>query len=159
MRLCDNASKTPSLLNEIVAGLQAPDEALVGDCAEVLTQVAQENPPLVIPYAEVLSILLIHKNTRVRWEATHALAQIARPSPASITHLIPLLVQLNRNDASVIVRDHATDALANYASTGKSAAECVYPYLVEMLTLWGGKQAGSCFTRFGQCCSIPAFQA
>jgi hypothetical protein len=132
----------PHLLKEIAAGLMESEDALVGDCAEVLTQVAQENPTLIVPYAEVLSLLLVNKNTRVRWEATHALALIARSSPASITPLVPILVQLNRNDASVIVRDHATDTLANYASTGKSAAECVYPYLIEMLTLWDGKQAG-----------------
>ncbi len=132
----------PQLLNQIAEGLQAPELALVGDCAEVLTLVAQEDPALVVSYAQALSVLLIHKNTRVRWEATHALALIASSSHASITSLVPTLVQLNRNDASVIVRDHATDTLANYASTGKSAAVCVYPYLVEMLTLWNGKQAG-----------------
>jgi HEAT repeat protein len=130
------------LITEIAAGLKQPEAALVGDCAEVLTQVAQENPALVVPYADSLSVLLMHKNSRVRWEVTHALALIATSSPASITPLVPILVQLNRNDASVIVRDHATDTLANYAYTGKAAAECVYPYLVEMLTLWDGKQAG-----------------
>lgn len=134
--------ENPRLLNEIAAGLLEPEPALVGDCAEVLTMVAEDNPVLVIPYADSLLVLLLHKNSRVRWEGAHALALIATSSPSTITPLVPILVQLNRTDTSVIVRDHATDALANYATTGKSAAECVYPYLVEMLTLWGGKQAG-----------------
>ena len=138
--------ETPQLLIEIAAGLKEPEAALVGDCAEVLTQVAQENPALVVPFADSLSLLLMHKNSRVRWEVTHALALIATSSPASITPLVPILVQLNRHDASVIVRDHAIDTLANYASTGKAAAECVYPCLVEMLTLWDGKQAGHALT-------------
>jgi hypothetical protein len=47
-----------------------------------------------------------------------------------------------QTDASVIVRDYATDAIANYASTSIAAAECAYPLLKETLTLWGGKQAG-----------------
>jgi hypothetical protein len=130
------------LLDEVVAGLQAPEAALVGDCAEVLTEVARDNPTLVVPYSDSLSALLVHKNSRVRWEATHALALIATSAPAKISLLVPILVQLIRTDHSVIVRDHATDALANYASTGAAAAECVYPYLIEMLTLWDGKQAG-----------------
>jgi hypothetical protein len=138
--------ENPHLLSGIAAGLKEPEAAIVGDCAEVLTQVAQENPDLVVPYADSLSVLIIHKNHRVRWEAIHALALIATSSPANITPLVPILAQLNRTDTSVIVRDHATDTLANYAATGKSAAESVYPYLVEMLTLWDGKQAGHALT-------------
>jgi hypothetical protein len=138
--------QNPALLNEIATGIKEPEAALVGDCAEVFTQVAQEYPAMVVSYAAILSTLLVHKYTRVRWEATHALALIASSSPGSITPLVPILVELNRTDASVIVRDHATDTLANYASTGKSAAECVYPYLVEMLTLWDGRQAGHALT-------------
>lgn len=134
--------ENPHLLNEIAAGLLELEPALVGDCAEVLTKVAEDNPLLVVPYADSLPVLLLHKNSRVRWEAAHTLALIATSSPATITPLVPILVQLIRTDTSVIVRDHATDALAYYASTGKYAAECVYPYLVEMLTLWDGKQAG-----------------
>ena len=51
-------------------------------------------------------------------------------------------MQILRTDKSVIVRDHATDALAGYASTGEKAAEGAFPLLKEMLSLWNGKQAG-----------------
>lgn len=131
----------PSLLGEISAGLSEQDAALVGDCAEVLTKVAEQHPEWVAPHAGDLSALLIHQNTRVRWEAMHALALVSTQAAGTIMALVPLLVQLIRQDKSVIVRDYAVDALANYASTGKQAAFCVYPYLKESLTLWGGKQA------------------
>lgn len=132
----------PKLLAEIAVGLKMQDIALVGDCAEVLTKVAQVHPEWVVPHAEGLPMLLIHKNTRVRWEAAHALALVATLTPASIAPLLPLLMEKIRSDASVIVRDYATDAIANYASTSQFASECAYDLLKETLTLWGGKQAG-----------------
>jgi hypothetical protein len=132
----------PDLLIEITGSLRHKDAALVGDCAEVLTKVAEENPNLVAPFADSLAGLVSHKNTRVRWEAMHALALIASSTPTTISALLLKLAEMLRTDASVIVRDYATDAIANYASTGKSAAEAAYPLLKEMLTLWNGKQAG-----------------
>jgi hypothetical protein len=131
----------PALLGEISAGLSEQDAALIGDCAEVLTKVAEQHPEWVAPQAFTLSALLIYRNTRVRWEAMHALALITTQATDIIMALVPLLVQLIRQDKSVIVRDYAVDALANYASTGQQAAHCVYPYLKESLTLWDGKQA------------------
>jgi hypothetical protein len=133
--------ENPTLLDEISAGLAEQDDTLMGDCAEVLTKVAQQHPEWVAPHAGELSTLLIHQNTRVRWEATHALALVTTHATDIIMALVPLLVQLIRQDQSVIVRDHAVDVLANYASTGQQAAFCVYPYLKESLTLWDGKQA------------------
>jgi len=132
----------PNLLAKIAVGLTERDAALVGDCAEIMTKAAEVHPEWVVPYAEALSMLLIHKNTRVRWEATHALALVATSTPTTIAPLLPILMDKIRTDASVIVRDYATDAIANYASTGKTAAECAYPLLKETLTLWSGKQAG-----------------
>jgi hypothetical protein len=133
--------ENPPLLDDIGAGLVQQDDALVGDCAEVLTMVAEQHPEWVVPHADALSSLLISHDTRVRWEATHALALVTTQRAELIGALVPLLVQLVRQDKSVIVRDHAVDTLANYASTGQQAARCVYPYLKESLALWSGKQA------------------
>ncbi|MDX9954562.1 MAG: hypothetical protein RBT75_10725 [Anaerolineae bacterium] len=132
----------PNLLDAIVAGLRSQEAALVGDCAEVLTQVAEQHPDWVAPHAAALAPLLNHKATRVRWEATHALALVALPAPAVIADLLPELAEKIRTDSSVIVRDYATDAIANYAATGKPAAERAYPLLKEALTAWEGKHAG-----------------
>lgn len=132
----------PDLLLEIAAGLSSKNVPLVGDCAEVLTKVAEEHPEWVVPYADDLSVLIGHKNTRVRWEAMHALSLLATYIPKTIAVLLPKLSGMLRSDSSVIVRDHATDAIAHYASTGSSAAEAALPLLKEMLTLWNGKQAG-----------------
>ena len=132
----------PTLLDEIVAGLENKDAALVGDCAEVLTQVAETHPEWVAPYAKKLAGLLDHRKTRVRWEAMHALALVAALAPKAIGALLPRLGELIHNDASVIVRDYAVDAIANYAKTSRKAAQASYPYLKEALTVWSGKQAG-----------------
>lgn len=132
----------PDLLAEIAEGLKSKNAALVGDCAEVLTQVAEQHPDWVAPYAEALATLLSHKTTRVRWEAMHALALVAASAPTVIASLLPTLAKMIRADASVIVRDYATDAIANYAASGKSAAEKAYPLLKEALTVWNGKHAG-----------------
>jgi hypothetical protein len=131
----------PTLLAEIVEGLQSKDAALIGDCVEVLTKVAEEYPDWVAPYAEALAALLTHKKTRVRWEAMHTLALVAPLVPEVIGSLLPQLGQMLRNDSSVIVRDHAVDAVGNYAGTGPAAAEVAYPILTEALAAWEGKQA------------------
>ena len=134
--------ENPVLLEDIAVGLMKPDAALVGDCAEVMTKVAQTDPEWVAPYAHLLAASLVHKVTRVRWEAMHALSLVTTSTPVSITPMLPMLMDKLRNDASVIVRDYAADTIANYASTGSAAAECAYPLLKETLTLWAGKQAG-----------------
>lgn len=133
--------ENPGLLSEIAGGLTQKDVALVGDCAEIMTKVAEERPEDVVPYAKALSAFLPSKNTRVRWEAMHALALVAALTPATIASLLPKLMEILRSDKSVIVRDYATDAIANYASTSKLAADRAYPLLKETLTLWDSKQA------------------
>lgn len=132
----------PALLAEIAAGLQSKDAALAGDCAEVMAQVAEQRPDWVAPYAGLLSGLLDHKKTRVRWEAMHALAYAAGHDPGIIAPLLPRLGELVRGDASVIVRDYAVEALGRYAASSQTAAEQAYPLLREALQAWGGKQAG-----------------
>jgi hypothetical protein len=134
--------ENPDLLAEIAAGLKDRDAALVGDCAEVLTEVAEVHPELVVPYADALSALLAHRTTRVRWEAMHALALVASSTPTTIAPMLLILMEKIRTDPSVIVRDYATDAITNYASTSKYAAECAYHLLIATLTLWAGKHAG-----------------
>jgi hypothetical protein len=132
----------PDLLNEIAEGLKSNNAALVGDCAEVLTQVGEQHPDWVAPYAQPLSALVNHKTTRVRWESMHALALVATSTPTTIASLLPTLANIIRTDPSVIVRDYATDAIANYAATGQPAAERAYPLLKDALAAWDGKQAG-----------------
>jgi hypothetical protein len=131
----------PTLLDEVASGLKSRDVALVGDCAEVLTKVAEERAESVAPYAEALAMLLSHKNTRVRWEATHALALVARLSPKVIASSLPLLGEMVQSDPSTIVRDYAVTAIGSYAETGMEAAQSAYPILRKALTLWEGKQA------------------
>lgn len=131
----------PGLLTKIAAGLGEEDAALAGDCAEVLTLVAEQRPDLVVPYAGAISALLGHKTTRVRWEAAHALAYIAALVPETIAPLLPALAGIIRNDASIIVRDYGIDALGNFAAASPLAAEQAYPYLKEALTAWECRHA------------------
>jgi hypothetical protein len=56
--------------------------------------------------------------------------------------LLPTLDEIIHTDSSVIVRDYATDAIANYTATSMSAAEKAYPLLKEAVTVWDGKHAG-----------------
>jgi hypothetical protein len=132
----------PASLAEVAEGFKAKDAALLGDCAEVMTQVAEQQPTLVAPYAKGLLALLAHKTTRVRWEAMHALALVAAHAPKVMRTALPRLEEIIHTDPSIIVRDYAVDALGNYAATGKAAAEKTYPLLKEALTLWEGKHAG-----------------
>jgi hypothetical protein len=149
----------PDLLDEIADSLQNKEVALVGDCAEVLTQVAEQHPDWVVPHAGALAALVGHKTTRVRWEAVHALALVATHVPAEIESLLPELAEAIRTDASVIVRDYAVDAIGNYALTGEAAAEKAYPLLKEALVVWNGKQAGHALKGLANVAEkVPALQ-
>ncbi len=124
----------PALLQEIAGGLEYKDAKLVADCAEVLAHVASIYPDRVSPYAGLLAPLISHKNTRVRWEAMHALSLVAILVPHVIAELLPKLGDILAHEKSTIVRDYAVDTLGNYASTGKQAAQQAYPLLIEALT-------------------------
>jgi hypothetical protein len=131
----------PGLLADIVAELNGPEAALAGDCAEVLTKVAEAAPELVAPYAPALAPLLGHKATPARWEAMHALALVAGHAPRVMARLLPELARLIQHDHSMIMRDYAVEALGNYAGSSRAAAESAYPLLRLALHQWEGKHA------------------
>ena len=133
--------RQPELLKDIAGALADANAALVGDCAEVLTKVAEVDPGLIVPYVEKLVPLLGHATTRVRWEAMHALALAAGLAPRLITRLLPQLQERLRQDSSTIVRDYAVEALGGYAGSGRAAADRAFPLLAEAMTAWLGKHA------------------
>jgi len=141
LRVAEQCLIEPRFIAEIAEGLTQKDAALVGDCAEVLTMIAAEAPNLVTPHTQVLVALLRHKNTRVRWEAMHALALTATLIPEALVPLLPRLEEIITNDTSVIVRDYAVDTAGNVALTGVGAARAAYPILVHSLSAWEGKHA------------------
>ncbi|MFC5463538.1 HEAT repeat domain-containing protein [Lederbergia graminis] len=127
------------LIEEIGEGLLSNDTALLGDCAEVCTMVAEQEPEKIVPYADRLMNLLDHKKTRVRWESMHAIALITTFIPEKITIIIPTLKEKIKSDKSTIVRDYAIETLCNYASVGPAEAKLTYPILKDTLYLWEGK--------------------
>jgi hypothetical protein len=139
----------PGLLTEIATGLGSKDIALAGDCAEVFTKVAEQNPQLIISYAAELIPLFTHKVTRVRWEAVHALALAAQ----HITPILkPILKQIDgiiHSDKSIIVRDYSIDMIGNYALGGAAEAQEAYPLLMDYLTVWEGRHAGHALVGLG----------
>ncbi len=135
-----------ALLKEIARGFRTEDAALWGDCAEIFTNVAEQHPDWIVRYAATLAPLLSHPTTRVRWEAMHAFALMAPFAPKVIAPLLPQLTQMILEDSSVIVRDHAIDAIACYARTSRPAAQRTLPVLKQALTAWEGKQAGHALT-------------
>ena len=140
--VADQCLQNPTLLDEIRVGLGEKDVKLLGDCAEVMTMVAEKRPEIVAAYAETLARLLAHKNTRVRWESAHALAYVAHLAPQVMAPLLPRCEQILHEDKSVIVRDYLTDAVGGYARTGPDAAQAAFPVLQAALVVFDGKQAG-----------------
>jgi hypothetical protein len=132
----------PEHLQEIVAGLQSTNVALLGDCLDVLCKVAESQSPAVVPYAPALPALLSHTTTRVRWETAHTLALLAPHVPETISSLLPALAQQLQSDSSTIVRDYSIDTLSAYATIATAAAQAVLPLLEAALTIREGKHAG-----------------
>ncbi len=149
-RVAREALEQLFVLAEIAQGLSADDPRLVGDCAEVMTMVAEQRPELVVPYVEEIVPLLSAEKTRVRWEAMHAIALVVRLVPERIAPIIDDLGAKIRSDKSVIVRDWAVYALGAYGSTSKEAAQSAFSILAEAQTAWEGKQAGKALEALGK---------
>lgn len=148
-RVVTRCLSDPALLDEIAVGLRSEDDPLTGDCAEVMTMVAEMHPEWVAPYAPLLPGLLSRQKARVRWEAMHALALVTTHVPDIVRPLLPELNAVIHNDRSVIVRDCAIVLIGNYAGTGSRAAEETYPILKEALRLWDGRHAGRALDGLG----------
>ena len=136
----------PELLQEIAEGLKLSDAGLVGDCAEVMTMVAEKKPELILPYLEGLYGQMGHKKTRVRWEAAHALAYASFLAPEFFEPRLEEYHQIILNDKSQIVRDYSVDTLANLAGSSEELCRKVYPLLKESLMVWDGAQAKQALT-------------
>ena len=135
------ALEHPEILAEVAFGLDWKDPKLVADCAEVFTEVAKVNPALVAPYADRIIPLTRHRNTRVRWEATHALALVASLVPEKISPLLPDLLGTFERDKSVIVRDCVVLTLGEYGKSSPERAKETFPHLEWALWQWEGKHA------------------
>lgn len=149
-KVADQCIKHPELLLEIVAELKSKDAKLLGDCAEVMTFVAETNPELVSIYFNDLHPLIKHKNGRVKWEAMHAISLIAHLVP---DHIFSILVELDdilHKEQGVIVRDYATQTICNFAQTGKDAAGIAYPVMNEILHFWGERHASRVIESFAK---------
>ena len=140
----------PRLLAVIAVGLGDPDPALAGDCAEVMTQIAMQQPELTAPYIQDLVAVLEHKTTRVRWEAMHTVALTTPYAAPFVGTILSKLENIIHKDKSVIVRDYAADAIGNYAGTGLGAAQEAFPILQKVLTAWDGKHARQALEGLGK---------
>lgn len=63
-RVAASILKDPANLSEIKFGLEQKNVKLVGDCAEVCSMVAEQDPELIVPFAAHFVTLLNHKKIR-----------------------------------------------------------------------------------------------
>ena len=138
----------PMLLAEIAIGLEDKDKKLQSDCIEVFTLVSEVKPEFVLPYADNILPLLYSKESKTRWEAVHTLSLIAEKIPDIVSSILPVLQTLVEKDKSTIVRDYATDTVANYAKVSVETSEKSYELLRYALELWGEKHAKQVFKGF-----------
>jgi len=131
----------PLLLEEIAGQFTSNDKRLIGDCIEVFTEVGIIFPDIIVKYALNLVPLLKFKEMRIRWEAMHSLALIASQAPDVILSILPELEEIILHDASVVVRDYATDAVSKFAGTSPEAANIAYIVLKVNLDTWGERHA------------------
>ncbi len=139
--VADKCIKNPVLLSYIADTLANPDRKIAADAAEVLTFVSSVHPDLVVPYISNIGAVLDHKDTKVRWEATHTLAQVAETAPESVKGFIDSLNKMALTDKSKIVQDYAIVAIGNYGSSSKNAAQDILPLLSRILEIQGNRQA------------------
>jgi hypothetical protein len=127
---------SPELIHAIFACFDDKDNALLGDCVEVCTMIAENDPALIAPFADKVIQLLDHKNTRVRWEAMHATALITCYVPEIVGKHWKQLAIMFSKDKSVIVRDYIVVCAGNLATCDQKYAEKVYPFLLNALSTY-----------------------
>jgi hypothetical protein len=132
----------PEYLKDLLPVLCGKDKNIAADAAEVMTEVSNVRPDLVAPYAKYLVQLVHHKNNRTRWEAMHAIANVAHLQKALLQSLLPDLVDIVEKDESVIVRDYAVDAVSGFASCDASTAKEAFPVLLQLLRAQEERHAG-----------------
>jgi hypothetical protein len=153
--LCKNSRE---LIADIASGFESKDKKLQSDCIEVFTMVAETHPQLIVPYAIQVLPLLANKETRTRWEAVHTLAYIAEKVPDIILSVLPELQEIIEKDKSIIVRDYATDVVANYAKASIEASEKAFGILKAVLNQWDERHAKQVFIGFSNILdNIPGY--
>lgn len=134
--------ENPEHLKELLPVLCGKDKNISADAAEVMTEVSNVHPELVAPYAKYLVQLMRHKNNRTRWEAMHAIANVAHLQKELIQSLLADLSDIVEKDASIIVRDYAVDAVSGYAGISSATAKEAFPVLLHLLRLHEERHAG-----------------
>ncbi len=135
-RVCELILNNPILIHEIIDYLDCNDPALLGDCVEVCTMLAENDPELIVSYSEKIVPLIEHKSTRVRWEAMHAVALITPNIPGDVAKHWEHLADQFKHEKSIIVRDYIVVCAGNLASSGTSTATIVYPFLIDALNAY-----------------------
>lgn len=138
------------VLARIALGLEGQPKEIAADCAEVFAMVTDEDPAKGIAYFAALLPHLDNKYTRARWEAMHALANIAATAPKAAEKQIPRVFGLLMEDESVIVRDHAGRFIGNYGTTSPAAAKKAWPLLERALKQGSVKQASKILTSLAE---------
>ena len=148
------------VLAQIAVGLEGQTKEIAADCAEILAMVTDEDPAKGNAYFAALLPHLDNKYTRARWEAMHALANIAATAPKVAEKQIARVFGLLMGDESVIVRDHAGRFIGNYGTTSPAAAKKAWPLLEEALKQGSVKQASKILTSMTDIIEAqPAFKA
>lgn len=138
----EKCKKNPKLLNELIPVLNSKNKGLSADAAEVFTELSLTHPQQTAPYAEHLIPLLKNKNNRTRWEAMHTIALVASLRTELIISLLPELEQMIERDGSIIVRDYAVEAIANFAGVNEVNAKTAFPILQRIAPLHDHRHIG-----------------
>jgi hypothetical protein len=135
------ALRIPDLLATLFAVRDGDDRAVAADSADTITKVAQRDPRVVLPYRAYVVHGLDSAIKQVRWESLTTLALLAAIEPGIVAPLVARLDGIVAEDASVIARDRAIDALASYGRSSPEAAHHVVPVLIAAVGRWNGKHA------------------
>jgi hypothetical protein len=132
----------PALLVQLPEGLASSDFTLAGRCAEVYRWVAEKKPELLREQAPALiPVILHHRHSLPRREASQALALLADTVPELIQTSLPGFAELIERDDDQQVRHNTVDAVARYAGTSPAAADLACPILLAALEHWGEAHA------------------
>jgi hypothetical protein len=113
-------------VSEVVSNLG--DRKLQADCIKILYEVAERNPELVAPHAELFLPLLDHKNNRMVWGAMCAIDATASMRSDLVYAYLDKLSEVTAT-GTVITRDHFVNILIKLAAT----KDGIIPLIMEQL--------------------------
>lgn len=126
------AQNDPSLIADLIAGLDHPDRAICSDALKVLYEAGKRRPEVLHGYAPRFAEFLRSHNNRLVWGGMEVLAALAADRPGEVAPFFDDIVDATES-GSVISRDWGVRAIAAIGIDVPARRDRAISFLIDLL--------------------------